>query len=128
MDEQDLANYESFWTDPISTNYRGYEIYECPPNGQGLAALIALNMIENNDFSKISHGSSDFYHYLIESMRVGFADSLWYITDPDKTDIPVDQLLSKSYARERFSQIDPNKSFDTVSHNVFETSGDTVYI
>tara|TARA_B100000405_G_scaffold71395_1_gene49076 strand:+ start:1681 stop:3294 length:1614 start_codon:yes stop_codon:yes gene_type:complete len=128
LDEQDLANYESFWTDPISTNYRGYEIYECPPNGQGLAALIALNMIENNDFSKISHGSSDFYHYLIESMRVGFADSLWYITDPDKTDIPVDQLLSKSYARERFNQIDPNKSFDTVSHNVFETSGDTVYI
>ena len=61
-------------------------------------------------------------------MRVGFADSLWYITDPDKTDIPVDQLLSKSYARERFNKIDPNKSFDTVSHNVFETSGDTVYI
>ena len=92
LDEEDLKNYKSFWTDPIKTNYRGYEVYECPPNGQGLAALIALNIIENLDLKQIEHGSSDFYHYLIEAIRIGFADTLWYVTDPSKSEIPIKNL------------------------------------
>jgi len=128
LDEIDLSNYKSFWTEPIKTNYRGYDVFECPPNGQGLAALIALNIVENFDFSIIPNGSSDFYHNLIEAMRIGFADSLWYITDPEKTDIPINQLLSKSYSKKRFEQINPISTIPQVSHNIFETNGDTVYI
>ncbi|MFL2648873.1 MAG: gamma-glutamyltransferase [Dehalococcoidia bacterium] len=128
LDQEDLKNYKSFWTDPIKTNYRGYDVYECPPNGQGLAALIALNIVENLDFSSIDHGSSDFYHYLIESIRIGFADSLWYITDPAKSDIPTEKLLSKEYAKQRFNEINKESVMKKVSHNTFETSGDTVYI
>tara|TARA_B100000945_G_scaffold218977_1_gene176753 strand:- start:3092 stop:4708 length:1617 start_codon:yes stop_codon:yes gene_type:complete len=128
LDEEDLKNYKSFWTDPIKTNYRGYEVYECPPNGQGLAALIALNIIENLDLKQIEHGSSDFYHYLIEAIRIGFADTLWYVTDPSKSEIPIKNLLSKEYGKYRFNEIDKDSVIKTVSHNTFETKGDTVYI
>ena len=79
-------------------------------------------------FSSIDHGSSDFYHYLIESIRIGFADSLWYITDPAKSDIPTEKLLSKEYAKQRFNEINKESVMKKVSHNTFETSGDTVYI
>jgi gamma-glutamyltranspeptidase / glutathione hydrolase len=128
LDEKDLSDYQSFWTDPIKTNYRGYDVFECPPNGDGLAALIALNIIENIDFKKIKHGSSEFYHYLIESMKLGFSDALWHVTDPEKNDIPIDQLLSKQYSKERFDLINPKNIMNQVSHNTFDTNGDTVYI
>jgi gamma-glutamyltranspeptidase/glutathione hydrolase len=128
LDEKDLSNYKSFWTDPIKTNYRGYDVFECPPNGDGLAALIALNIIENVDFTKIKHGGSDFYHYLIESMKLGFSDALWHVTDPIKNDIPIDKLLSKKYSKERFNLINPQNIMNQVSHNTFDTNGDTVYI
>ncbi len=128
LDDQDLKNYRSYWTDPIKTNYRGYDVFECPPNGDGLAALISLNIIENFDFSNIKHGSSDFYHYLIESMKLGFSDALWHVTDPKKNDIPIDKLLSKEYSKERFNLINSKNVMNQVSHNTFDTSGDTVYI
>jgi len=128
LDNEDLKNYKSYWTDPIKTNYRGYDVFECPPNGDGLAALISLNIIENLDFRNIKHGSSDFYHYLIESMKLGFSDALWHVTDPEKNEIPIDKLLSKEYSKERFNLINSKNIMNQVSHNTFETSGDTVYI
>ena len=105
LDEEDLKVINLFGQIP-KTNYRGYEVYECPPNSQGLAALIALNIIENLDLKQIEHGSSDFYHYLIEAIRIGFADTLWYVTDPSKSEIPIKNLLSKGYGKYRFNEID----------------------
>ena len=128
LDIEDLKNYSSYWTEPIKTNYRGYEVFECPPNGDGLAALISLNITENIDFKKIKHGSSDFYHYLIEAMKLGFADALWHVTDPKKNEIPIEKLLSKNYSKERFNLINSKSIMNQVSHNTFDTSGDTVYI
>ncbi len=128
LDRDDLKSYTSYWTDPIKTNYRGYDVFECPPNGDGLAALISLNIIENIDFTKIKHGSSEFYHYLIESMKLGFADALWHVTDPKKNDIPIEKLLSKEYSKERFNLINSKKVMNQVSHNTFDTNGDTVYL
>ena len=128
LDEVDLANYKSFWTEPIKTNYRGIDVFECPPNGQGIAALIALNIIENFDMGKISRNSSEFYHYLIEAMKLGFSDALWFVTDPNKTNVPTKELLSKTYSKSLYNQISNDNAMQDIEHGVFQSTGDTVYV
>ncbi len=101
MTLDDLAAHASSWDEPISTTYRGYRVWECPPNGQGLAALIALNVLEEFDLAAHPPLSAHRLHLLIEAMRVAFADTTWYIADPKFFHVPVKELLSKAYARER---------------------------
>ena len=96
--EEDFAKHTCSWVKPISSNYRGYDVWECPPNGQGIAALIALNIVENIDFSDSSIEPALQLHYKIEAMKIAFKDALWYVADPEKVKIPVEELLSKSYA------------------------------
>lgn len=96
---EDLEEYESEWVTPISTNYRGYNIYELPPNGHGLVALLALNILEN--FNLKSKNSAETYHLLIESMKLAYADGLKYIGDPDYMKVTPVVLLSKEYAAQR---------------------------
>ena len=105
LDTSDLSSHRSTWDEPISTEYRGVTVWECPPNGHGLAALMALNIAEGFDIKGMGFQSVDTYHHLIESMRVAYADALRYIADPAKVDVPVRQLLSKGYAAERRSLI-----------------------
>jgi gamma-glutamyltranspeptidase/glutathione hydrolase len=105
MREADLAGHESKWVEPISTDYRGTRMWECPPNGQGIAALIALNIIEQFD---IEHSNPvDRFHLMIEAMHLAFADAGAYVADPDTDPAPIDDLLSKDYSMQRAALIDP---------------------
>lgn len=127
MTVEDLAAYTSAWETPLSVSYRGYRVYECPPNGQGLTALLALNILEGFDLANLEPLSVDRLHLEIESLRLAFADARWYISDPQFSNIPLDQLLSKEYAAERRKLIDSKRaSLDQVRGTPVTSSG-TVY-
>ena len=98
LTEQDLRQHYSEWVEPIASDYRGVQVWECPPNGQGIAALIALNIVEGFDLSENEPQSAQRYHLLIEAMRLAFADALQHVADPARVAVPVEQLLSKDYA------------------------------
>ena len=123
----DLNDHTSTWVTPISTNYRGYDIYECPPNGQGLIALLALNILEAYDLKSMGHNSPEYLHLLIEAIKLGFADSRRYVADPDFVNIPLKGLLSKSYAEQRRKLIDKDTAAQIVETGV-PAGGDTVYL
>ena len=97
----DLAGHTSTWVEPISTSYRGHEVWEIPPNGQGLTALLALNILENFDLRRLGRESLKAYHLQIEAMKLAFADAHRYIADPEHADVPTQGLLSKEYAAGR---------------------------
>ena len=126
--EEDFKKHTCSWVEPISSNYRGHDVWECPPNGQGIAALIALNIIENIDFSDSSIKPELLLHYKIEAMKIAFQDALWYVADPEKVKIPVDELLSKTYAKQRFDEIKKDKANMEYRKGNFKQSGDTVYV
>ena len=116
MDLDDLASHQSSWEIPVSTRYRNLRIWECPPNGQGLAALMALNLVEGYNLAEIPADSVLRHHLLIEAMKLAFADVRTHVTDAHFYSIPLDQLLSKSYAEQRRSLISTkraNLSFQT---------------
>ncbi len=125
---KDLAEHTSSWVDPISTTYRGVELFECPPNGQGLAALLALNIVEGYDLAALGHNSPEYLHLLIEAKKLAFADRDRYGADPEQTDLPTGQLLSKDYADERRRLIDPKRAGADFSPGLFPLAGDTVYL
>ncbi len=89
---KDLNDHTSTWVTPISTNYHGYDIYECPPNGQGLVALLALNILEGYELSSLGHNSPEYLHLLIEALKLAFADANQYVADPDFVDIPFREI------------------------------------
>ena len=126
--EEDFSLHSSSWVRPISSNYRGYDVWECPPNSQGIAALIALNIVENIDLanSDIDHVLK--LHYKIEAMKIAFQDALWYVADPEKENIPIQELLSKSYAKKRFNEIKEDSSSSEYKRGNFKQHGDTVYV
>ena len=128
LTEQDLSEHHSDWDEPISTDYRGVQVWECPPNGQGIAALIALNIAEGFDIAGMGPQSSDRYHYLIESMRRGFADALQYVADPRVAEVPIGPLLSKDYANRRRSEIAGDRADPNVSYGDPMGGADTVYV
>ena len=106
----DLAAHQSTWEAPISTTYRGVRIWECPPNGQGLTALLALNILEGFDVAGMDALSAERLHLEIEAMRLAFADTRWYIADPAFNPQPMHELLSKDYAASRRALIDPARA------------------
>jgi gamma-glutamyltranspeptidase/glutathione hydrolase len=124
----DLAAHHSTWETPISTIYRGLRIWECPPNGQGLAALLGLNILEGFNLSEFSPHSSARLHLEIEAMRLAFADSSWYVADPAFNPAPLDDLLSKDYAAQRRQLIDPSRATLDQQHGTPTSSSDTVYL
>ena len=124
---EDLASHRSTWDEPISTTYRGLRIWECPPNGQGLAALLALNMLEGFDLASQDPLSAERLHLEIEAMRLAFADANWYVTDPQFTNLPICQLLSKEYAAERRRLINPGRATPNPRRGSPVTGSDTVY-
>ncbi|MGE5263844.1 MAG: gamma-glutamyltransferase [Acidobacteriota bacterium] len=127
MTTADLAAHVSTWDVPISVTYGGMRVWECPPNGQGLAALLALNVLEGLGLSQTDPGSADRWHLMIESMRVAFADTSWYVADPQFSPIPLDGLLSKKYAAERRGLIRPDRAMLDTQHGAPVAGSDTVY-
>ena len=124
---EDLASHHSTWDEPISTTYRGLRIWECPPNGQGLAALLALNMLEGFDLASLDPLSPERLHLEIEAMRLAFADTRWYVADPQFTNLPIYQLLSKDYAAERRNLINPGRATLDQRRGSPVAGSDTVY-
>jgi gamma-glutamyltranspeptidase/glutathione hydrolase len=125
MTPEDLAASRCDWVMPISTKYKGYDVYELPPNGQGLAALEMLNILEGIDLKTLGHNSADYLHYLVEAKKLAFADRDRYIADPDFAKIPLERLLSKEYAAQRRMLIDPDHARDQYDPG---EQGDTVYL
>jgi gamma-glutamyltranspeptidase/glutathione hydrolase len=124
----DLAGHYSTWEDPISTTYHGVRVWECPPNGQGLAALLGLNIVEGFDLSQMEALSAERLHLEIEAMRLAFADTRWYVADPAFNPAPLDELLSKSYAAQRRELIDPDHASLEQTHGTPVSASDTVYL
>jgi len=127
MTLDDLRNHYSTFDDPISTNYRGVEVYEIPPNGQGITALIALNILEEFEIASMEHSSVEHLHLLIESMRIAFADTRWYVADPAVVNVPIKELVSKDYAVKRRKLIDFKKANTEVLKGYPFSESDTVY-
>ncbi|MFO7684307.1 MAG: gamma-glutamyltransferase, partial [Chloroflexota bacterium] len=124
----DLARYQAEWVEPLRVDYKnGFSFYEIPPNGQGLTALVALNLAKQLDMAALEYGSADYYHVLMEIIKLAFADAHAYIGDPRQTEIPVSGLLSDNYAAERFAQIDPRQAQAPQAGNP-AAHGDTVYL
>jgi gamma-glutamyltranspeptidase/glutathione hydrolase len=128
MSREDLASHESTWEDPISVTYRGLRVYECPPNGQGITALLALNILEGFDLSVLDILSAERMHLLIEALRLAFADARWYVADPKFSKIPIDGLLSKEYANELRSLIDHQHATVDPKRGAPVASSGTVYL
>jgi gamma-glutamyltranspeptidase/glutathione hydrolase len=123
----DLASHKSEWVDPVSINYRGYDVWELPPNGQGTAALQMLNILEEYDIAKMGFGSSEYLHTFIEAKKLAFEDRAKYYCDPDFSNIPLKELISKEYAIERKALINPNKSAKSYPAGELE-KGNTIYL
>lgn len=124
---EDMANHHSEWVTPISANYRGYDVWELPPNGQGTAALQILNILENFDITSMGFGSSDYIHHFVEAKKLAFEDRAKYYADPDFVDIPIDQLISKEYGKKRAELINPNRAAREVEAGKLE-QGNTIYL
>jgi gamma-glutamyltranspeptidase/glutathione hydrolase len=103
----DFADHTSTWVEPVSTNYRGYDVWELPPNGQGIAALQMLNLLEPYDLKRMRFGSAEALHLMIEAKKLAYEDRAKYYADIDKARVPVKELVSKSYAARRRAMIDP---------------------
>ncbi len=128
MTHDDLKKHTSTWGDPISTDYRGLTVYEHPPNGQGLAALIAMNIASGWDLADMPWDSPERLHLMVESMRLAFADARHYIADPIMERVPVEGLLSKKYAEERRALISKNSAMQPPSYGAPLPGSSTVYL
>ena len=123
----DLKNHKSEWIEPVSINYRGFDVWELPPNGQGIAALQILNLLEGYDIRSMGFGSADYIHHFVEAKKIAFADRAKYYADMDFNEIPVEYLISKEYADIRRKDINSENSASTVSPGNIE-NGDTIYL
>lgn len=125
----DFANHSSEWVEPVSTNYRGYDVWELPPNGQGIAALQILNLLEPHDIVSMGFGSADYAHLFVEAKKLAFADRARYYFDPAFGEPPVAQLISKEYALQRGKLINMHHAATDVSHGDEKlVHGDTIYL
>ena len=128
MTLDDFDQHFSTWEEPISTDYRGYRVYECPPNGQGLIALLALNMLAHDDLSALGPDAPETKHLLIEVMRMAMADGYAYISDPAASQVPFTNLLSPTYAQQRRALIRPDRALTNISAGQINVGEDTVYL
>lgn len=127
FEERDLREHASSWVDPISTTYRGYTVYELPPNGQGLVPIQMLNIMERYDIQSMGPNSPDYLHLLVEAKKLAFADRDRYVSDPEFGDIPLEKLISKEYAETQRGRISMNRASPGVDHGS-EMGSDTTYL
>jgi gamma-glutamyltranspeptidase/glutathione hydrolase len=134
--KRDLEAHLSTWVQPVCVNYRGYEVWELPPNAQGLATLQMLNLLEAYDLSRLGHNSAAYLHLLIEMKKIAFEDRARFYADPEFVRVPLETLLSKSYADQRRQLFNPERALRQVPPGQIEWSrieqrlreGDTVYL
>ena len=124
---KDLAAYAPEWVDPMSVNYRGYDVWELPPNGQGIAALQMLQILEEYDIAAMGFGSEEYIHLLTEAKKLAFEDRAAYYADPDFNDLSYSDLLSDEYARERLAEINLNRAARRYDAGVLETGNTTFF-
>ncbi|MEL6973405.1 MAG: gamma-glutamyltransferase [Bacteroidota bacterium] len=123
----DLKNHRSEWVEPVSTNYRGYDVWELPPNGQGIAALQMLNILEGYDIASMGFNSPEYWHLLIEAKKLAFEDRAKFYADPAFNEIPIDWLVSKEYGAERSKLINPERAGRSYEPGELK-DGDTIYL
>jgi gamma-glutamyltranspeptidase/glutathione hydrolase len=129
MAAADLAKFRAEWVDPIATTYRGWEVFEIPPNGAGIAALMMLNILETFPLADAGHNSVDALHAMIEAKKLAYADMQRHVGDPKFADVPIGPMLNKEYARGRAAQIDPARARANVEAGSLPVhAGDTVYL
>jgi gamma-glutamyltranspeptidase/glutathione hydrolase len=128
MTLDDLRAHHSTWDTPISTTYRGVTVYECPPNGQGLAALQALNIAEGWDLGTLAWDTPERLHLMVEAMRLAFADARRYVADGETDPAPLDFLLSKEYAAARRDLVSPERAMQPPTFGMPPAHSDTVYL
>lgn len=127
--KEDLAAHTSDWVDPVSVNYRGYDVWELPPNGQGIAALQMLGILEGFDLKAMGHNSADYLHHLIEAKKLAYEDRARFYADMSMVDVPVAGLISEAYAAERRKRLDPKKVAREIDHGSPKLQeGDTIYL
>ncbi|MEJ2523757.1 MAG: gamma-glutamyltransferase, partial [Gammaproteobacteria bacterium] len=126
----DMASHESEWVEPVSVDYRGYRVWELPPNGQGIAALQMLQVLEAYDLASMGFGSADYMHLLIEAKKLAFEDRARFYADPDFSPAPVQALISDEYAARRRALINMDKAADVYPPGDPEAleDGDTIYL
>jgi gamma-glutamyltranspeptidase/glutathione hydrolase len=126
---KDLEDHSSTWVEPVSVSYRGYDVWELPPNGQGIAALQILNILEGYDLAKLGFGSAEALHLMIEAKKLAFEDAARFYADPDFVNVPVARLISKEYAAERRALIDPDKALRSIPPgSIALETGETTYL
>lgn len=130
LSKEDLAGHRAEWVEPVSVNYRGYDVWELPPNGQGMGALQMLTILEGFDINSFGYGSTEHIHHFLEAKKLAYEDMVRYYGDPDFGDIPIESLLSEDYAAQRRQQIDPDKAgiYDpglmSGDHTIYLTAAD----
>ena len=126
---RDMAEHHSEWVEPVSVNYRGYDIWELPPNGQGIATLQILQILEGFDLRSMGFGSAEYIHLFLEAKKLAFEDRAKFYADPDFNDIPVEALLSDTYAEKRRMLINPGRASRSLPHgSPLSDNGDTIYL
>jgi gamma-glutamyltranspeptidase/glutathione hydrolase len=126
---KDFADHTSEWIEPVSTNYRGYDVWELPPNGQGIAALEMLNILEHWDIASLGHSSAEHIHLFIEAKKLAFADRAKFYADPAFEKLPVAELISKEYGQRQSKRIDMKRAAEDVPAGDAKLAlGDTIYL
>ena len=128
LSPEDFKTHTTTWVAPIWTDYRGYTIYELPPNGQGITALEMLNILEGYDIGSLGHNSPEYLHLLIEAKKIAFSDRDCFVADPEFEEIPIDKLLSKEYAKQCRRNIDSDRAMVPPVPSSYARSPDTVYV
>ncbi len=126
LTNEDMSNYSPEWVTPVSTNYRGYDVWELPPNGQGIAALQILNILENFDISSMTLDSAEYIHLFTEAKKLAYEDRAKYYADANFSKIPTSELISKQYANERLKLLNKEKAAQRYDAGL--ENGDTIYL
>ncbi|MEM6268179.1 MAG: gamma-glutamyltransferase [Bacteroidota bacterium] len=126
LSKKDLAAHKSEWVEPVSVNYRGYDVWELPPNGQGIAALQMLTILENFDFSEVAFGSAEHLHLVTEAKKLAFEDRAKYYADPDFAQVPVAELIAETYGAERAQLISRTEAGQYDAGEI--SAGETIYL
>jgi len=126
LTNEDMSNYSPEWVTPVSTNYRGYDVWELPPNGQGIAALQILNILENFNISSMTIDSAEYIHLFTEAKKLAYEDRAKYYADPNFSKIPTSELISKQYANERLKLLNKKKAAQRYDAGL--ENGDTIYL
>jgi gamma-glutamyltranspeptidase / glutathione hydrolase len=128
LDADDLRTHRGEWVDPVSASYRGYDVWQIPPNGQGIAVLELLNLLEQFDIAGLAHNSPGHLHLLVEAKKLAYEDRAHYYADPAFAQVPMEWLISKDYARRRAALIDPDRAARSVPYGDPDLDSDTVYL